>query len=80
MDRIADYFGCGKVEKVREDMCCNFSTAKFIEIYEIVIPFFEKYKLKGSKALNYSLVKEAVNLVQKKITFNSGWFKYFKKN
>jgi hypothetical protein len=46
-------------------MCCTFSTAKFIEIYEIVIPFFEKYKLKGSN-LNYSLFKEAVILVKNK--------------
>lgn len=66
MNKLVTYLGCGKVEKVRKDQCCNFVTTKLSEIDEKIIPFFLKYNLKGAKALNYSLFKEGVMLVKKK--------------
>lgn len=66
MNKIGVYLGCGKVGKIRADQCCNLVISKFSDIYDIIIPFFDKYKLRGAKALNFELFKEGAVLVKNK--------------
>lgn len=62
---IADYFSCGRVEN-RKGEACDFTVNSFKSFYEIIIPFFIKYPIEGSKLLNFQDFKEVVEIMKVK--------------
>ncbi len=65
MESIAKFFGCGIVKK-RKSEACDFTVTSIKSISDIIIPFFEKYPLRGEKLINYNDFKEVVNLMTSK--------------
>jgi hypothetical protein len=49
---IADFFKCGRVENRREE-ACDFTVNSVKSFEDIIIPFFLKYPLQGSKLKNF---------------------------
>ena len=54
MELLIKYLGSGKIEKHSKNPVINLAIVKFSDINNIVIPFFEKYPLKGTKQLDYT--------------------------
>lgn len=66
INKLVTYFGCGSLEVYKDGQMVNFVVTKFSDISEIIIPFFDKYKLTGFKNFNYSYFKEAVEIFRQK--------------
>lgn len=65
MERIESYFSCGLVtESARGEV--NFDVHKFSDIYEIIIPFFDKYNIYGIKAMDFQDWKSVAELIKNK--------------
>jgi hypothetical protein len=60
---IKDYFSCGRVEN-RKTEACDFTVNSFKSFNEIIIPFFEEYKIEGIKYTNYEYFKEIVEIMR----------------
>ena len=58
--------GCGRIELKLKQTAVYFVVMNFQDIYEKIIPLFDKYPIKGVKALDYSDLKKIANLVQDK--------------
>ena len=52
MKSLIEYFDCGNLYKDRE--CLTFIVTKFSDIYEKIIPFFNKHIVVGEKLLNFT--------------------------
>ena len=50
---IKEYWGCGGVYKKGEKVL-DFRVTKFDNIMNIIIPFFQKHKIRGVKAQDFS--------------------------
>lgn len=57
---------CGKVELLLKQSAVYFVVVKFQDILEKIIPLFDKYPIKGVKALDYYDFKKVVNLMSNK--------------
>jgi pentatricopeptide repeat protein len=68
MNSLVTFFGCGRVEPYYLGSAVNFVVTKFSDITEKIIPFFDKYPLRGSKAKDFSDFCKVVELMKKK-----GW-------
>jgi len=44
----------------------TFTVSKFSDLFQIIIPFFSKYPLQGSKTLDFMDFCKIVNLMQSK--------------
>lgn len=62
---IADYLACGRVEN-RKTEACDFTVNTFNSFDQIIIPFFMKYPLQGSKLLNFQYFKKVVDIMKVK--------------
>ena len=62
---LKNYIGCGAVNKHFEN-AVMFTTTKFSDITEKILPFFDKYKIIGVKFQDYQDLKEVANLMKKK--------------
>jgi hypothetical protein len=51
MRSLIEYFGCGNIYKDRDTL--NFRVAKFSDIDEKIIPFFQKYPILGVKSKDF---------------------------
>jgi hypothetical protein len=51
-----------------------FYVSKFNDIINIIIPFFKKYPIQGTKYLDYKDFCKVAELIKKKITFNTWRF------
>lgn len=51
MELIINYLNCGRLFKIRT--CFDLRVYKFSDVIEKIIPFFEKYPIKGVKHLDY---------------------------
>jgi hypothetical protein len=63
MERIASYFNCGKATETSRGEV-NFDVHKFSDIYDIIIPFFDKYAICGVKAQDFNSWKD-IAILQK---------------
>ena len=62
---LIEYFDCGNIYKNGDAF--DFRVSKFNDIIKIIIPFFQKYKIQGVKALDFvDFCKIAVMVEQKK--------------
>ena len=62
MELFIKFFGLGKVNVRSNKNRCDYYVQDFFNIYEIIIPHFEKYPLNNSKELDFLDFKKAANL------------------
>ena len=58
--------GCGFCSQERNLNAVKFVCAKFLDIYEIIIPFFRKYKILGVKSLDFEDFCKAAEIFKTK--------------
>nr|YP_009574622.1 hypothetical protein 1835-42 [Orbilia dorsalia]QBF58423.1 hypothetical protein 1835-42 [Orbilia dorsalia] len=61
---ISMLLNCGEITRVKNSF--NFTVKDFISINDIIIPFFNKYKLQGKKIENFNLWIRAAYLIKQK--------------
>lgn len=66
MEILISTIGCGKMELNLKQSAIYFVVVKFKDIYDKIIPFFDKYPIKGVKALDYSDFKKIANVIHNK--------------
>jgi len=64
MKSLIKYLNCGNV--YRHQDLSNFRVVKFSDLFEKIIPFFEKYKIKGVKLLDFNDLKKVAELIENK--------------
>jgi NADH:ubiquinone oxidoreductase subunit K len=66
LKNLGIYLSCGKINKYKNRDVCELVVAKIDDIVMKIIPFFEKYPIKGSKYNNYIYFKEAAFIIKNK--------------
>ena len=66
INMLISTFGCGKFELILKQSAVYFVVVKFQDIFEKIIPFFDKYPIKGVKALDYSDFKKVAYIMYNK--------------
>ena len=67
---FVDFFGCGYVTKYKTRLLCEYIVTKFDHIVNYIIPFFDKYKIKGSKHKDFLSFKSAALIIKNKEHLN----------
>lgn len=62
---ISKYLNCGNINKEKLGMC-GLSVYSLLDLNNIIIPFFKKYKLETSKEIDFFYFCEIVNIFNKK--------------
>lgn len=70
LESLVNYLGCGYVARYEKRSVCEFIVTKIDHINEIIIPFFEKYPILGSKHHNYLKFKIANYIIKNKEHLN----------
>jgi len=70
LENIVNFFNCGYVSKYKNRKVCEFVVTKIDDIILYIIPFFEKYPIRGSKHENYIYFKEAAYIIKNKQHLN----------
>lgn len=68
---IQNYFGIGSVNKGGGSTMASYSLSGINDIYNIIIPFFDKYPILGYKAYDFEDFKEVLNLMKQKLHLTS---------
>jgi len=68
---LIKYLGCGKYYSRSNKDCGELIVEKFSDIVEIIIPFFEKFKLQGAKQKDFENFKRVALLMQSKAHLTS---------
>jgi len=63
---LVEFFNCGYVAQYKNRKVSEFIITKINDIITYVIPFFDKYKIEGSKYKDYVKFKEAAMLIKDK--------------
>lgn len=63
---LVEFFNCGYVSQYQNRKVCEFIVTKINDINTYIIPFFDKYKIEGSKHRDYVNFKEAAILIKNK--------------
>lgn len=63
---LVEFFNCGYVVQYKNRKVCEFIVTKINDIIIYIIPFFDKYKIEGSKYKDYVKFKEAAILIKNK--------------
>ena len=66
MEMLISTLGCGRIELMLKQSTVYLVVVTFTDIFEKIIPLFDKYPIKGVKALDYSYLKKVVNLMHNK--------------
>lgn len=66
INKFKEYFSCGNFNIRSNKIACDFIVSKSSDIFNIIIPFFEKYPLFGVKAKNYEDFKKVAEIVRVK--------------
>lgn len=66
LENLGIYLGCGRINKDKNWDVCELVVAKIEDIVSKIIPFFEKYPIKGFKYNNYIYFKEAAFIIKNK--------------
>lgn len=61
---IRDFWKCGNLVKDNKKSVIYFSTTKFSDIFNIIIPFFDLYQIQGIKNLDYLDFKKIALLIE----------------
>ena len=65
--KLKSIFGIGKIHRDSEDMV-TWKVTRFDQIKEIMLPIFEQYELRGIKAHEVAIMREALNIYESNIT------------
>jgi len=63
---LVEFFNCGYIAQYKNRKVCEFIITKINDIIINIIPFFDKYKIEGSKYKDYVNFKEAAILIKNK--------------
>jgi len=63
---LVEFFNCGYVAQYKNRKVCEFIITKIDDIITNILPFFDKYKIEGSKYKDYVNFKEAAVLIKNK--------------
>ena len=66
MKNLISSFACGRIELALKQSAVYFVVTNFKDIIEKIIPLFDKYPIKGVKALDYETFKKVAHIMQKK--------------
>jgi hypothetical protein len=66
MEMLISKLGCGKLELKLKQSAVYFVVVSFKDIFEKIIPLFDKYPIKGVKALDFEDFKRIANLMYNK--------------
>jgi hypothetical protein len=66
MKSLVEYLGCGNCHSKSSQDIVDFIVVRFGDNFDKIIPFFDKYLLQGSKALNFAYFKQAAELINNK--------------
>jgi len=59
---LKDYFNCGTISSINNKGHITYTVKRIDDIFNIIIPFFTKYPLRGTKHLDFILFVEAANI------------------
>jgi hypothetical protein len=62
---LKSYFGCGVVRKNHGDRMC-YRVRSIDHLTGVIIPFFEKHKLKTKKRIDFELFRSILQMIQAK--------------
>ena len=63
---LVKFFNCGYIAQYKNRKVCEFIVTKINDIIIYLIPFFDQYKIEGSKYNDYVKFKEAAILIKNK--------------
>ena len=63
---LVKFFNCGYIAQYKNRKVCEFIVTKINDIIIYIIPFFDQYKIEGSKYNDYVKFKEAAILIKNK--------------
>ena len=66
LKNLVEIFNCGYVSQYKNRKVCEFVVTKINDIMMYIIPFFEKYPIKGTKYNDYIKFKEAAIIIKNK--------------
>jgi len=66
LNSLVRFFNCGYVSQYKNREVCEFVATKINDIIIHIIPFFDEYKIKGTKYNDYLKFKEAAVLIKNK--------------
>lgn len=66
LNSLVEFFNCGYIAQYKNRKVCEFIITKINDIIIYIIPFFDKYKIEGSKYKDYVNFKEAAILIKNK--------------
>lgn len=70
LESFVDLFECGYVAKYKNRLLCEFIVTKIHHIVNHIIPFFDKYNIKGSKYEDFFNFKSAALIIKNKEHLN----------
>jgi hypothetical protein len=71
MNSLVSYFGCGRYIALNNKNFGEFVVTKFEDLINIIIPFFDKYKIVGSKGEDFEYFKQVSLLMKNKAHLTS---------
>jgi NADH:ubiquinone oxidoreductase subunit K len=71
LKNIVSFFNCGYVVEYKKRLICEYIVTKIDHIDTNIIPFFDKYPIKGYKYYNYLDFKNALDIIKNKEHLNS---------
>lgn len=66
LESFVDFFGCGYVANYKNRSICEFVVTRIDDIVYNITPFFDKYKIRGSKHSNFLDCKSAALIIKNK--------------
>ena len=70
LESFVNFFNCGYICKYKNRPLCDFIVTKIDHIVDMIIPFFEKHPIAGSKHLNFLDFKSAALIIKNKEHLN----------
>lgn len=67
MRLIYNYLGCGRVKDRKSINCFDFLARTQADVFNVVIPFFQKYRLHTVKYLDYVDFCKGANIIKSDI-------------
>jgi hypothetical protein len=64
--KLKDYFGCGTIRFSKRDQTYKFEVRTLKDLKEKILPHFEKFPLEGEKKKDFKILKEVVEMMDKK--------------
>lgn len=65
MEKIKEYFNCGQLQKNNETI--QYTVSNFLDLNEKILPFFNKYLIKGVKYNDFLDWSKAAELIKNKV-------------